>query len=71
MNRIAWLGQAAAAYAIEMPSCCRGGYHLLDDEQKQDADGLALLYLNHWLEGNGHSPVNMEQAGGRTEAELY
>lgn len=71
MNRIAWLGQASAAQAIGMPSCCRGGYHRLTDEQKKAADVLALSYLNQWLTANGREPVNFEQAGGRTEAELY
>lgn len=71
MNRIAWLGQAAAAQAISMPSCCRGGYHLLTTEQKQDADALALLHLNSWLEANGRPPATMTEALGRTEAELY
>lgn len=71
MNRIAWLGQAAAAHAIAMPSCCRGGYHLLTEEEKSDADTLALLYLNQWLEANGREAVTIERAGGRTEAELY
>ena len=71
MNRIAWLGQAAAAQAIHMPSSCRGGYHRLTDEQKENADTMALMYLNEWLERNNRPPVTMEQAGGRTEAELY
>jgi ParB-like chromosome segregation protein Spo0J len=71
MNRIAWLGQAAAAHAIQMPSCCRGGYHRLTEEQQIDADAMALLYLNTWLEANNRNAVTMEQAGGRTEAELY
>lgn len=71
MNRIAWLGQAAAAQAEGMPSCCRGGYHQLTEEQKADADAMALLYLNEWLEANGRNPATMAQAGGRTEAELY
>ena len=71
MNRIAWLGQAAAAQAIGMPSCCRGGYHLLSEEQKQDADALALLYLNSWLEANDRPAITMPEALGRTEAELY
>lgn len=71
MNRIAWLGQAAAAHAIGMPSSCRGGYHRLTPEQQSDADALALLYLNEWLEANGRTPVTMDEAGGRTEAELY
>jgi hypothetical protein len=34
MNRIAWLGQAAVAQALGIPSCCRGGYHRLTQEQK-------------------------------------
>lgn len=71
MNRIAWLGQAAAAYAVEMPSCCRGGYHRLTQEQQADADALALIYLNKWLESNGGQSVTMAEAVGRTEAELY
>ena len=71
MNRIAWLGQAAAAQAVGMPSCCRGGYRRLTEEQQADADAMALLYLNEWLEAKGLAPVTMAQAGGRTEAELY
>lgn len=71
MNRIAWLGQASMAYAMGIPSCCRGGYHRLTDDQKRTADDLALQYLNRWLQANGRDPVNAEQAGGRTEAELY
>jgi hypothetical protein len=71
MNRIAWLGQAAAAQAIGMPSCCRGGYHRLTEEEQSDADAMALLYLNEWLEANGRRAVTIQQAGGRTEAELY
>lgn len=71
MNRIAWLGQAAVAYAMHIPSCCRGGYHRLTDEQKRAADAMALKYLNRWLAENGREEVTHEQAGGRTEAELY
>jgi ParB-like chromosome segregation protein Spo0J len=71
MNRIAWLGQAAVAQAMGIPSCCRGGYHRLDEAQKQAADALALRYLNEWLTSHGREPVDFERAGGRTEAELY
>ena len=71
MNRIAWLGQASVACALGIPSCCRGGYHRLTEEQKQAADALALEYLNRWLVAHGRVVVNYEQAGGRTEAELY
>lgn len=71
MNRIAWLGQASVALALGIPSVCRGGYHRLSDQQKSQADELALMYLNKWLVSNGRSPVDLESAGGRTEAELY
>lgn len=71
MNRIAWLGQASVAQALGIPSCCRGGYHRLTEEQKTAADDLALKYLNLWLTSHGREAVDYEKAGGRTEAELY
>lgn len=71
MNRIAWLGQASVAYALGIPSGCRAGYSRLEPDQKRAADELALSYLNRWLVANGREPVDHEQAGGRTEAELY
>jgi hypothetical protein len=71
MNRIAWLGQASVAQALGIPSVCRGGYHRLTQEQRSAADALALKYLNMWLVAHGRDPVDFEQAGGRTEAELY
>lgn len=71
MNRVAWLGQASVAFALHIPSCCRGGYHLLNDEQKQAADEMALKYLNRWLLAHGKEPVSLETARGRTEVELY
>jgi hypothetical protein len=71
MNRIAWLGQASAAYATQMPSGCRGGYNRLSTEQQQKADLLALEYLNKWLVANDRSVATMAEALGRTDAELY
>lgn len=71
MNRIAWLGQASVAYALGIPSMCRGGYHRLTDEQKAAADALALKHLNLWLVANERAEVDFDSAGGRTEAELY
>lgn len=71
MNRIAWLGQASAAFATGMPSGCRGGYNMLTKQQQQAADELALNALNSWLVMNGRATATMEQAGGRTEMELY
>jgi ParB-like chromosome segregation protein Spo0J len=71
MNRVAWLGQASAAYAMQMPSGCRGGYNRLTKEQQKNADELALQYLNKWLVANDRQAVTMTEALGRTEAELY
>lgn len=71
MNRIAWLGQASVAQALHIPSCCRGGYNRLTDEQKTAADDLALRYLNLWLVSRGEPEVAREQALSRTEADLY
>lgn len=71
MNRIAWLGQAAMAYAHHIPSSCRGGYNRLTDEQKQAADALALKYLNKWLVAHGESALSPEEAKSKTEADMY
>lgn len=71
MNRIAWLGQASVAQALGIPSICRAGYQRLTQQQKDEADALALQYLNKWLVKNGRAEVDFEKAGGRTEAELY
>lgn len=71
MNRIAWIGQASAAYAKRLPAVCRGGFHALTKEQQEAADLIALEALNRWLASNGREAVTMEQARGRTEAELY
>jgi ParB-like chromosome segregation protein Spo0J len=71
MNRIAWLGQASVAYALGVPSVCRGGYNMLSDEQKSAADALALEYLNKWLVSNGRDAVDYDLAGGKTKADLY
>lgn len=71
MNRIAWLGQASLALALGIPSCCRGGYNLLTETQKEAADLLALKYLNKWLINRGESEVTLEGAGVKAEANLY
>lgn len=71
MNRIAWLGQAAMAQALGIPSGCRGGYNKMTGAQKEAADRLALEYLNRWLVSDGREPLTLELAGGRTEMDLY
>ena len=72
MNRIAWLGQAAAAYAIHIPSAFRGGFYLLTEAQQQAANECALVYLNKWLAANGRSTVTLEEAmSGDRQSDIY
>ena len=71
MNRVAWLGQAAMAYAHHIPSCCRGGYNRLTPEEQAAADALALRYLNLWREQYGEPELDSEQVKSRTQADLY
>ena len=71
MNRIAWLAQASACYVLGLPSRYRGGYHRLSDHEKANADGLALKYLNKWLESRGEGPLTAGQAASKTQMDLY
>lgn len=72
MNRIAWLGQAAACHAMGIPSSFRGGFNLLTEAEKQRANEIALKYLNKWLIANGRSEVNMEIAySGDRQSDIY
>lgn len=71
MNRIAWLGQASMCYVNNIPARYRGGYNLLTDEQKSQADNLALEYLNLWLHKNGYEELSPDEAQSRTQANLY
>lgn len=72
MNRIAWLGQASACYAIGIPQVYRAGFHLLSPEQQITANETALAYLNKWLEANGRKQVTMDEAiSGERQSEIY
>jgi hypothetical protein len=71
MNRIAWLGQAAACIDMGLPSAYRAGYNLLTDEQKSAADDAALTALNFWLFTRGERILTMDEAQSKTEANLY
>tara|TARA_R110000868_G_scaffold411042_2_gene701508 strand:- start:1404 stop:2591 length:1188 start_codon:yes stop_codon:yes gene_type:complete len=71
MNRIAWLGQAAACYSIGIPSEFRGGFNLLTKLEQNVANQLALVYLNKWLLANGRDQVTMEQASPDRESTIY
>ena len=71
MNRIAWLGQAAACVDMGMPQRFRSGYFMLSKEQQDAADTIALVYLNRWLAWHGYETTNMEGAGIRAKVNLY
>jgi len=62
MNRIAWLGQAAMCQATGIPSKYCSGFNLLTDEQKEEANLIALDALNDWLVMNDRSSVDMDEA---------
>lgn len=72
MNRIAWLGQAAACYATGIPSKFCSGFNLMTPKQQEHANQIALEFLNHWLVENGREPIEMHEAlsEGR-QVEIY
>lgn len=72
MNRIAWLGQASVALALGIPSSYRAGYNRLTDSQQNEADSLALKYLNLWLAANNREQITMEEAySGDRQSDIY
>jgi ParB-like chromosome segregation protein Spo0J len=62
MNRIAWIGQAAMCYATGIPSKYCAGFNFLSNEQKEEANNVALDALNDWLLQNSREPVEMDEA---------
>lgn len=71
MNRIAWMGQAALAYKYKIPARFCGGYNLLTEEQKQQADLTALKYINKWMKKNKYSKLSEKEIKSKTKANLY
>lgn len=71
MNRIAWLGQASACYALNIPAEYRGGFTMLTSGQQEAANEMALKYLNKWLEANGREAITMDEANPGRQAEIY
>lgn len=72
MNRIAWLGQAAVCYETGVPSSYSSAWFELTETQQDEANKVALRYLNKWLISNGRDEVDMNTAllKGR-QVELY
>ncbi len=71
MNRIAWLGQASLCYATGIPSTFRSGFNLLSEEQQNNANLLALEYLNKWLVANGRKEVAINEAMTEKQTQVY
>jgi ParB-like chromosome segregation protein Spo0J len=71
MNRIAWLGQAAACYDTGIPSSFRSGFNLLTEKEQEEANEIALEYLNKWLENKGMAAVSMEEAYTGRQSDIY
>lgn len=71
MNRIAWLGQAAACYASGIPSAFRGGFYLLTEQEQQEANSAALVALNKWLLANSRPIVSMDEAWSSRQSDIY
>jgi hypothetical protein len=71
MNRIAWLGQASMCIATGIPSAFRGGFNRLTEQEQTEANKVAFEALNQWLVSQNESPLTIEQAQSKTEANLY
>lgn len=62
MNRIAWLGQAAVCYESGVPSRYSSAWSKLTLEQQNEANGVALKYLNIWRKKYDLSEIGMNEA---------
>jgi len=62
MNRIAWLGQAAVCNISGVPAKFCTGWKLLSDEEQENANQIALKYLNIWLTSHKMAEVTMKEA---------
>jgi hypothetical protein len=71
MNRIAWLGQAAACYDMGIPAQFRGGYTYLRPDQQEAADRLAFEYLNRWMVANDRPQVSWLDACPDRQSDIY
>ena len=71
MNRIAWMGQAAMCIESRVSKFFCGGYFLLTKEQQDAADKVALDAINIWMEQGGVPALTMDQAIGKSKADLY
>lgn len=72
MNRIAWLGQASVCYLSKVPARYSSAWFDIPQNKRDEADELALEYLNKWLLINDRNIVELKEAtGGGRQIELY
>lgn len=71
MNRIAWLGQASVCYESGIPSKYCSGFNLLSEKQQNEANMMALKYLNIWLSKRGMPEVSIDQAMTERQSTIY
>ena len=72
MNRIAWMGQAAMCIETGIPSKYCSGFSLLTDEQKEEANLVALDVINDWMLMTGRDTIEMGEADGHgRQVEIY
>ncbi len=62
MNRIAWMGQAAACISEGLPNKYCSGFNLLSDEEQLRANTIALEAINKWMRNNEREELSMEVA---------
>jgi ParB-like nuclease domain len=71
MNRIAWIGQAAACIVLGLPSAYRGGFSQLPQDMQTAANMVALEHLNKWLIDRNMTPLTLEQAFSTRDSDLF
>ncbi len=71
MNRIAWLGQAAACAARGLPSSFRAGFALLPQTKQDEANRLAHKHLNLWLKSKGLPETTIDTALSSRDSDLF
>ena len=71
MNRIAWIGQAAACFALGISQEYRGGFTYLTPEEQSKANDIALEYINKWMVANNRPELTMDEANPGRQSDIY
>jgi hypothetical protein len=72
MNRLAYLGQACVCLHSGVPAAYSGAWFKLDKTQRDEANKMALKYLNLWLKTNNRKEISLSEAVSENrQVELY